>query len=183
MTWTDPDEMDVAGEIGGATFTLVRDNFKHIWSDAPRITVRLTSTQEVASGGSSDHVVQWDEAAWDSTGGDMWDVGTPGSIVVPAGAGGLYLGVAGFQFEGTTDDNSKRSFRVMKNGGDLDSDDLAGLDILSSSSPRGSFPILTSLAAGDYLELWARQLSGGAINLLANRTRFTLMLIGADPSL
>lgn len=181
MTWTDPDEMDVTGEIGGATFVLVRDNLKHIWDEAPRLTVRLTSTQSVAT--ASDHVIQWDEAAWDSTSGDMWDAGTPGSLVVPTGGGGLYLGVGGHHWDGTTDDNSKRSAKVVKNGGAADSDDLGGDDRLSTSSPRGTFTIASSFAAGDYIEVIARQLSGAALNLEPYRTRFTFFLIGADPSL
>jgi len=181
MAWTDPDELTtVTGEVlGSADLILIRDNLKHLWDESPRITVRLTAAQSVAN--ASDHTVQWDEAAWDSTGGNMWDSGTPVSIVVPAGAGGLYLGIAQDVWEGTSDDASKRDFAIEKNG----TDRLALNSRPASSSPGGQCMLLTSLAAADYLEVVARQLSGSAIDLQSGNpgTRFTLVLIGADPSL
>lgn len=181
MTWTDTSTIQATAgaEARAADFNAALGNLAHIWDEAPRITVRLTSDSDpIAS--ASNQTVQWDEAAWDSTGGNMWDSGTPGSIVVPAGAGGLYLGVAQDIWEGTSDDNSKRDFAIEKNG----TDRLALKSVPATSSPGTQCLLLTSLAANDYLEVVARQLSGSSISLKSGNpgTRFTLILIGADPS-
>jgi len=80
MVWTDPKTFTVGELLTAADLNAyVRDNLDFLYRK-PIVTVRLTATQSVAS--ASDHVVQWDEAEWDYADTAMWDVGTPGSIVI-----------------------------------------------------------------------------------------------------
>jgi len=173
MAWTDPDEMTTTGVIDSATFTLIRDNLKFLYRK-PIVTVRLTAAQSVAN--ASDHVVQWDEAEWDFADTAMWDVGTPGSIVIDRP--GIYEVVPSGLWEGTTDDSSKREVAVELNG----TTRLTMDSRLSTSSPEGQAKIFTNLGTGDYLEIVVRHLSGAAINLQPTRTRCTVAWWGPAPT-
>ena len=178
MTWTDPKTWTAAELLRAVDLnTYLRDNLAFLY-DPPTVTVRLTATQDVASG--SDHTVQWSEAAWDTTVDGMWDVGTPGSLVIRRA--GVYLVVAGHLWAGTSGDNSKRSLKIVKNGGVADSDELGGDDRLSTSSPQGQVSVITSLAENDYLEVVARQLSGSTLALQPLRTRCTVTWLRPNPA-
>ena len=173
MAWIDPDEMTTTGVIDSATFTLIRDDLKLLYRK-PIVTVRLTAAQSVAN--ASDHVVQWDEAEWDFADTAMWDVGTPGSIVIDRP--GIYEVVPSGLWEGTTDDSSKREVAVELNG----TTRLTMDSRLSTSSPEGQAKIFTNLGTGDYLEIVVRHLSGAAIDLQPTRTRCTVAWWGPAPT-
>ena len=174
MTWTDPKTFTVGELLTAADLnTYVRDNLDFLYRK-PIVTVRLTSTQSVAS--ASDHVVQWDEAEWDYADTAMWDVGTPGSIVIDRP--GIYEVVPSGLWEGTTDDSSKREVAVELNG----TTRLTMDSRLSTSSPEGQAKIFTNLGTGDYLEIVVRHLSGAAINLQPTRTRCTVAWWGPAPT-
>ena len=174
MTWTDPKTFTVGELLTAADLnTYVRDNLDFLYRK-PIVTVRLTSTQSVAN--ASDHVVQWDEAEWDYADTAMWDVGTPGSIVIDRP--GIYEVVPSGLWEGTTDDSSKREVAVELNG----TTRLTMDSRLSTSSPEGQAKIFTNLGTGDYLEIVVRHLSGAAINLQPTRTRCTVAWWGPAPT-
>ena len=82
MTWTDTSTMAITvNDLPRASWAnAVVDNLAYLY-DTPAVTVRMTSAQSVSSG--SDTLISWSEAAWDTTGGDMWDSGSPGSILIP----------------------------------------------------------------------------------------------------
>jgi len=174
VTWTDPKTFTVGELLTAADLnTYVRDNLDFLYRK-PIVTVRLTSTQSVAS--ASDHVVQWDEAEWDYADTAMWDVGTPGSIVIDRP--GIYEVVPSGLWEGTTDDSSKREVAVELNG----TTRLTMDSRLSTSSPEGQAKIFTNLGTGDYLEIVVRHLSGAAIDLQPTRTRCTVAWWGPAPT-
>ena len=174
MTWTDPKTFTVGELLTAADLNAyVRDNLDFLYRK-PIVTVRLTSTQSVAS--ASDHVVQWDEAEWDFADTAMWDVGTPGSIVIDRP--GIYEVLPSGLWEGTTDDSSKREVAVELNG----TTRLTMDSRLSTSSPEGQAKIFTNLGTGDYLEIVVRHLSGAAINLQPTRTRCTVAWWGPAPT-
>jgi len=174
MVWTDPKTFTVGELLTAADLnTYVRDNLDFLYRK-PIVTVRLTSTQSVAS--ASDHAVQWDEAEWDYADTAMWDVGTPGSIVIDRP--GIYEVVPSGLWEGTTDDSSKREVAVELNG----TTRLTMDSRLSTSSPEGQAKIFTNLGTGDYLEIVVRHLSGAAIDLQPTRTRCTVAWWGPAPT-
>ena len=174
MTWTDPKTFTVGELLTAADLnTYVRDNLDFLYRK-PIVTVRLTSTQSVAN--ASDHVVQWDEAEWDYADTAMWDVGTPGSIVIDRP--GIYEVLPSGLWEGTTDDSSKREVAVELNG----TTRLTMDSRLSTSSPEGQAKIFTNLGTGDYLEIVVRHLSGAAIDLQPTRTRCTVAWWGPAPT-
>ena len=174
MVWTDPKTFTVGELLTAADLnTYVRDNLDFLYRK-PIVTVRLTSTQSVAS--ASDHVVQWDEAEWDYADTAMWDAGTPGSIVIDRP--GIYEVVPSGLWEGTTDDSSKREVAVELNG----TTRLTMDSRLSTSSPEGQAKIFTNLGTGDYLEIVVRHLSGAAIDLQPTRTRCTVAWWGPAPT-
>jgi len=174
MVWTDPKTFTVGELLTAADLnTYVRDNLDFLYRK-PIVTVRLTSTQSVAS--ASDHVVQWDEAEWDYADTAMWDVGTPGSIVIDRP--GIYEVLPSGLWEGTTDDSSKREVAVELNG----TTRLTMDSRLSTSSPEGQAKIFTNLGTGDYLEIVVRHLSGAAIDLQPTRTRCTVAWWGPAPT-
>jgi len=174
MVWTDPKTFTVGELLTAADLnTYVRDNLDFLYRK-PIVTVRLTATQSVAS--ASDHTVQWDEAEWDYADTAMWDVGTPGSIVIDRP--GIYEVVPSGLWEGTTDDSSKREVAVELNG----TTRLTMDSRLSTSSPEGQAKIFTNLGTGDYLEIVVRHLSGAAIDLQPTRTRCTVAWWGPAPT-
>jgi len=174
MVWTDPKTFTVGELLTAADLnTYVRDNLDFLYRK-PIVTVRLTSTQSVVS--ASDHAVQWDEAEWDYADTAMWDVGTPGSIVIDRP--GIYEVVPSGLWEGTTGDSSKREVAVELNG----TTRLTMDSRLSTSSPEGQAKIFTNLGTGDYLEIVVRHLSGAAIDLQPTRTRCTVAWWGPAPT-
>ena len=174
MVWTDPKTFTVGELLTAADLNAyVRDNLDFLYRK-PIVTVRLTATQSVAS--ASDHTVQWDEAEWDYADTAMWDVGTPGSIVIDRP--GIYEVLPSGLWEGTTDDSSKREVAVELNG----TTRLTMDSRLSTSSPEGQAKIFTNLGTGDYLEIVVRHLSGAAIDLQPTRTRCTVAWWGPAPT-
>ena len=174
MTWTDPKTFTVGELLTAADLnTYVRDNLDFLYRK-PIVTVRLTAAQAVAN--ASNHTVQWDEAEWDYADTAMWDVGTPGSIVIDRP--GIYEVLPSALWEGTTDDSSKREVAVELNG----TTRLTMDSRLSTSSPEGQAKIFTNLGTGDYLEIVVRHLSGAAIDLQPTRTRCTVAWWGPAPT-
>ena len=182
--WTTPDELEAVAteEARSADFNALLGNVLFL-SNPPTCIARLTASQEVASG--TDHIIEYDEAAVDTTRslpgdtgeqGDMWDDSSPGVLVAPRV--GMYLIVASALWEGTTEDNSKRDLFIEVNG----TMRLAMDSRLSTSSPEGQVSLVTSLGVNDYIEVGCRQLSGDSLSLQAsNRTRVCMTWLRLSP--
>jgi hypothetical protein len=171
--WTNPDSLiAVAGVAASADFNAVLENLRFL-ADPPTCTVRLLEDQEIASG--TDSTIMWDQAAWDTTGGDMWDDSSEGVIVIPRD--GVYLVYVQVLWEGTTEDNSTRAVYIERDGEFR----LAGSSILSPATPEQQAILITSLDEGMYLEAVVRHLSPEAIDLRAMRTRMTVTWLRLPP--
>jgi hypothetical protein len=88
-------------------------------------------------------------------------------ITIPSGKGGYYLvwGVVGFKDNGT----GEGQFSLYKNGSALTA--ANGMAVASfwnagaGNDAASYFSTIINLAAADYLQLFARQYSGGALNV------------------
>lgn len=92
-------------------------------------------------------------------------------VTIPAGLGGVYLVTANLWFSGNT--QNFRLYQVTKNGEAVNSDPVlydnrAAATTASSGSVIASAAGLWPLSAGDYLELWGWQNSGGALDIVAS---------------
>lgn len=172
MVWTDPDTLmtSVADILPSATINAILGNQKYFY-DRPHCVVRLTATQDVAN--SSDHLILWDEAARDTTGGFMWDAGSPGVIMFPEA--GRYLIIAHQLWgEGPSGDRSKRAMFIERDGAVR----LPGMQVPNVNPSEFSHPIETNIGEDSYLEFTARQLSGATLALQPNMTRVTVTWMG-----
>lgn len=168
MAWTDPDTLtaSVADVYRAADVNAILDNLKYLY-DRPHCVVRLTATQDVAN--SSDHLILWDEAARDTTGGLMWDAGSPGVIMFPIP--GRYLIIAHELWaEGPSGDRSKRAMFVERDGAVR----LPGMQVANVNPSEFSHSLETNIGEDSYIEFTARQLSGGTLALQPNMTRVTV---------
>jgi hypothetical protein len=102
--------------------------------------------------------------------GTMHDNATNNSrITIPANEDGLYLitGIVSFASNAT----GFRTLSLFKNGGGTAEGSKALLNALTAAATtRVQLTTLLTLAAGDYIELFARQTSGGNLNI-GNATR------------
>ena len=172
--WTSPktwasSELLTSGDLN----TYVRDNTDYLYQ-APQATVRLTSAQSVA--GSSDQTVLWDEAAWDRD-GDMWDVGSPGVVVIRR-AGVYHINISMLWDSTVAGDFSARKVFLEKNGASR----LSGNSTINAQPAEHQLDLLTNLAVDDYLEVVARQTYESAVSLQPTRTRMTVMWVSSAPA-
>lgn len=173
MTWTDPASLAVAvGDLPRASWaTGVVDNLAFLY-DTPAVTVRLTAAQTVAD--STDALISWSEAAWDTTGTSMWDAGSPGSILIPIA--GVYRFTCATLWDGSTDAN-KRAIFLERNDSRI-----RGVQVPAVSPSEVILTGTTSVAADDYLEFVVRQLSGAPLDLQPLRTVATVEFVRPAPS-
>lgn len=175
MVWTPTDEMAVSIGLARATWANeVVGNLDFLY-DTPAVTVRLTTAQEVAN--ADDHAVEWDEAAWDTTGGDLHDSGSPSAILWPYAPAVLDFNCATL-WDGVPDDASKRAIFLERNG----TDRLRGVQIPAVNPSEIILSGSTSVATDDYLEFVVRQLSGAPLDLQPLRTICTVSFRRPDPS-
>jgi hypothetical protein len=98
-------------------------------------------------------------------------VTNPERITIPAGLGGTYLVTASCWFAQNA--NGFRLFQVTKNADAVNVDPVVYED-RSPYTPVGIGSVIAMsaglwpLAAGDYVQLWAHQNSGGNLDLTAN---------------
>lgn len=158
--WTDPGSLTaVSGVAASADFNAMLENLRFL-HEAPQAAVRLTSSQEVASG--SDSIVEWDQAVWDEW--DMWDDSSPGVLVIPRQ--GLWLFNVGVLWE-QQDTPSEDIRRVFLH---VDDNRRRGDAGLATNPHESSTTFVTSLAEHDAVDFRVRQGSGGALDLQATRT-------------
>ena len=124
--------------------------------------VKKTSDQSINN--STATVISWDSENIDTN--TMHDNSTNNTrITVPTGKGGYYLLTGGIAFNSNGTGN--RVVRAYKNGSDLRW--LAGV----AAANAGNFTIVSfnqvfNLSAGDYIELYAFQSSGGALSVMSD---------------
>jgi hypothetical protein len=98
-----------------------------------------------------------------------------GRMTIPTGLGGYYL--VNFSMRWDPNATGDRTYKVRKNG----STDLVTISGPTTNFQTASKPVIINLAAGDYIELFAQQASGG--NLIAyNRNEeqpFQIQFLGA----
>lgn len=171
--WTDTSELAVAvGDLPRASWANgVVDNLQYLYN-TPAVTVRMTTTQQVASG--NDSLISWSEATWDTTDGDMWDAGAPGSILIPFA--GVYRFTCATLWDGN-DDNEKRAIFLERNDARI-----RGVQVLATDPAEIILTGTTSVAANDYLEFVVRQTSGAPLDLMPLRTVCTVEFVRPDPS-
>jgi hypothetical protein len=112
--------------------------------------------------------------AVDLVGADVYDTDSfhdpssnPSRITIPTGLGGYYKlwGVVAFKDNAT----NERQFFLYKNGSQVGS--LGGMGTASFWNAGGGndasayFTTILNLAAGDYIQLYGRQYSGGTLNI------------------
>ncbi len=172
--WVDPDDLvAVAGIAQSADFNTVLDNLIYLY-DAPRCALRLTSAQEVAN--ATDHTVSWSQAVWESH-GDMWDVGGPSSVTMTR------AGVFAFNLSAEWEESAaggKRAAYLHKNGTRLRKFHELSADGVSPFASSNT--IETNCVDGDVFTVVVRQLSGAALDLVANRTVLTVRWVAAPPA-
>lgn len=174
VEWTPPKTWVIGELLRAADMnSYLRDNLDYLF-DPPRCALRLTTAQEVANG--TDHTVAWDEAVWDSH-GDMWDVGGP-SVVTCTRAGLLAFELSAEWAESAA--GGKRAAYLHKNGTRLRKFHEASADGVSPFAM--SNPIKTNCAVGDTFTVVVRQLSGAALDLIANRNVLTVQWVAAAPA-
>ena len=171
--WTDTSELAVAvGDLPRASWANgVVDNLAYLYNP-PAVTVRMTATQQVAS--ANDALISWSEAAWDTTGGSMWDAGSPGSILIPEA--GVYRFTCATLWA-SSDDNLKRAIFLERNDSRI-----RGVQVLATDPAEIILTGSTSVAANDFLEFVVRQNSGGPLDLQPLRTVCTVEFVRPEPS-
>lgn len=173
VEWTTPITWTVGAKVTAAQMNAnVRDNSLYIY-DPPRCALRLTSAQEVAN--ATDHTIEWDEAVWDSH-GDMWDSGGPSAVLCTRD------GLLTFELTNEWDadaNGGKRAAYLHKNGTRLRKFYEASADGVSPFAM--SNPITTNCVDGDSFTVVVRQLSGGALDLIAARNVLTVRWVAAAP--
>lgn len=156
--------------IGPAGTSLQSNGLTLLWGSttptAPRVKVGLSANFDLASGAVGPYtpggtVVPLDELIFDSHG--FWNpTVNPERFTVPAGLGGVYIiaGQIGYDVIAA----GRRAAWIFKNGARRGIAENAGDD----SGLGMSFTVVTflELAAGDYIELVARQDSGGTVAVL-----------------
>lgn len=162
MAYSDPNGVSdpTTGQaILAAWGDIVRDDLEYVARNAPHSRVSKATTQSLTSGAWT--AVTFPTETYD-VGGMHSTSSNTSRLVIPAGEAGKY------QFGGSADfDNNitgLRGTRWAKNGTAL------GPELLISSVGFCSMPTpveVIPLVAGDYIELQARQDSGGALDIIS----------------
>lgn len=170
--WTPTSELAVTvGALPRASWaTGVVDNLQFLYN-TPAVTVRLTAAQTVAH--QTDALISWSEAAWDTTGGSMWDAGSPGSILIPTA--GVYQFTCATLW-GASSDANKRAIFLEKNDSRL-----RGVQVPAVNPSEVVLTGTTNVAEDDYLEFVVRQLSGVPADLQPLRTIATVEFVRPAP--
>lgn len=129
----------------------------------PRAVFRLAANQSIAN--SVEAVINWAVATVDVNVGPLWVSGSPGRFTVPTGQDGLYLIIAQLAYAANAG-GTRRVTQVRLNGAYLNTyEEKANLGASVDTEVLASR--MAVLAAGDYIEIYGYQNSGGAINILS----------------
>ena len=133
--------------------------------------LQRTTVQSIPN--NSNTPVQWSNPALLDTHGG-WSSGAPSRWTCPSGCAGWYdyNGILSFANNAT----STRAVHLLKNGSNVDGTQVILNGSASSSVLSMFFAGKVQLAVGDYIEVNAFQLSGGALNTGSGLTAPTLNL-------
>lgn len=123
--------------------------------------IRRSTNQSISSG--SEQVITFDTESYD-TDGFHSTVSNTSRITIPAGLGGKYRITANVEW--ASDANGYRFIYIKKNGSAYIGGSSSGLTA-SVSYASHSLTVDADLVAGDYIEVYALQNSGGGINVVS----------------
>ena len=99
-------------------------------------------------------------------------------ITIPTGKGGYYLITGAVQYDGNATKN--RGCEIRLNGSSGAVNYLYFLSTAEvTNSPVYPMSYILSLSAGDYIELFSYQNSGGSLNIAAGSTKWQMQYLGA----
>lgn len=110
-------------------------------------------------------VISFSAATFDSAA--FWTSAAPTRLTVPAGLGGLYLCGLAVTFANVTG-GARRAAAIRRNGGTVIAAAEQVPPVSTAGYPQVATTTIYRLAAGDFLDSYAFQDSGGAIDLTAN---------------
>lgn len=93
--------------------------------------------------------------------GAVWDAGAPTRLTVPAGGSGEYLIGGGISWDNNV--TGSRKLEIVVNGTTVAVSDERSA---TADNPRNHVTTLYGLNAGDYVEAFVTQSSGGALDVL-----------------
>jgi hypothetical protein len=145
--------------VGNNGETLVADSSAATglkWAKSPNfVGTGIFQSVGVSIANNTDTLLTFDSENFD-TDAFHSTVTNTGRITIPTGLGGKYL--VNFSMRWDANVTGERRYRIYKNGSAI---------VTSSGSPLNfettSKSVIISLAAGDYIELYAFQSSGGAL--------------------
>lgn len=135
---------------------------------------RISANQSIANGGTGQQVT-FDTVAFDV--GAMRNTLSPSQIVIPAGGNGAYRISASLSWAPSA--TGIRGLYFWKNGVAFFTQYAAGVSV-SGDGPSQACTIDVQLVAGDIMQLTAFQDSGGALNILALGTSFSVVQIAGQ---
>lgn len=97
-------------------------------------------------------------------------------VTIPAGLGGRYLVIGRLSWN--TNGTGYRSATIVKNGSVTNTLAQATQPGMASQGTVVNVAEVVTLAAGDYIELWGKQNSGGALDVIGDNTTFKNAISG-----
>lgn len=160
-------DSDDIGKIGDANLTNMQFLAPFKSSVQPHVSLTNSSAQTI-SNSSATRVTAWDTETIDV--GGLHDTGTdPSRITIPTGQEGLYL--VGGTMWWASNSTGRRIMYFYKNGSDAEIGGYAYSPSVAGDNRRSSTAIF-SLSAGDYVEMFVFQDSGGNLDLEATNNYF-----------
>jgi hypothetical protein len=159
--WTDDSGNGTSGEvINNASLQAIYDDFDAVVTYGCR--AYHSTTQSISNAVFT--AVLFNSEDYD-TGGFHSTVTNTSRFTVPSGAGGLYLITANILFAANA--TGQRVLQVRLNGGSSGIAAIIGQQIVPSATYSSVVMVasILTLNAGDYVEVFAYQDSGGALNI------------------
>ena len=141
---------------------VVRDNQEYSARNKPHCRVYNSAAISLATS-NVDQALTFNSERYD-VGGCHSTASNTGRITIPSGEGGKYL-ITG-HVEIASNATGDRQLSIRLNGSTAIAAQRVGAN--ASSVTIQSLSVVYALAAGDYVELWALQSSGGALNVTAS---------------
>lgn len=126
----------------------------------PRCVLTAPNSQSIATGVATAVTFPTEEL---DVGGMHEGVTNPSRVTIPAGGDGVYLVAAQVSF--TPNATGSRAIILYKNGVAVNGAASIQTSVSTDFYTVPSFTTLITLAAGDYLEIYAKQTSGGNMNI------------------
>lgn len=164
MAYADPQSTHnpATGEIPPAAWgDIVRDDLEYLARNRPHC--RVYNSAAISLTHNTDAALTFNSERYD-VGGCHSTASNTSRITIPAGEGGKYLLTGHVEFASNATGDRQLSFRL--NGTTVLAAQRVGAN--GSSVTILSLSTVYALAAGDYVELWALQSSGGALNATAS---------------